>query len=108
MAFFRPSSPLVQRWLVWMDGHCALKGHPPHLRYQCRESRKVACRGVALLEDPEGVPTKDQPPHAAAEWLEWMERACTVTGHGLHFRHQCRESREQALRGCVIEGFPND
>jgi hypothetical protein len=85
-----------------------LKGHPSPSRYQCRECRKLACRGAAKIEDPGSLSTRDPPPHAAAEWLEWLERPCKITGHGAHLRHQCNESREQALRGCLVEAKPKD
>jgi hypothetical protein len=108
MASHRPPSPLVQRWLEWMDRHCALKGHPVHLRYQCRESRKIACRGASLWEDPHVESSKKPAPPEAARWLEWQERSCTVRGHNAHLRYQCRESREQALRGCVVLDVPEE
>jgi hypothetical protein len=94
--------------MVWEDRHCSLKGHPVHLRYQCRESRKQSCRGAALMLEPDGLPSKERTPPEAARWVEWLERSCTVRGHNAHLRYQCRESREQALRGCVVLDFPEE
>lgn len=108
MTSLRPYSPLVQRWLEWGDRHCPIKGHPAHLRYQCRESRKLACRGAAQLQDPEHQPLREPAPPEAAQWFEWLELSCTVRGHNAHLRFQCRESREQALRGCVVLDVPED
>lgn len=108
MALFRPASPLVQAWLNWQDAHCNIKGHRAHLRYQCRQSRKIACRGAGLFENPAHPPSKEQATHESMLWVEWQERSCTIEGHGAHLRHQCRESREQALRGCVTSDWPDE
>jgi hypothetical protein len=53
MAHPRPPSPLVQRWLAWLRGHCSVKGHAAHLRHQCFESLEQALRGCVVIEDPE-------------------------------------------------------
>jgi hypothetical protein len=39
-------------------------------------------------------------------WLDWLEEKCTVAGHGDHLRSQCRESKQRALRGCVVLETP--
>lgn len=107
MAIFRPASPFVQYWLAWWDGHCEIQNHA-HLRYQCRESCSRACRGAGNLEDPQFRPSGEPMTPEAALWLEWLFRPCTVPRHSAHPRNLCRESREQALRGCVVLEAPED
>lgn len=41
-------------------------------------------------------------------WLEWLEERCTIERHGEHLRRDCKASREEALRGCVMLERPKE
>jgi hypothetical protein len=105
MASPKPPSPLVQTWLVWLDRHCRFPRHM-HLAYQCRVSCTYAIRGASHFEDPSQKPGPEPVTLTDKAWVEWLFRPCTVLGHNVHRRNLCRESREQALRGAVVEADP--